>query len=83
MTEQCKHEWEINLRQRCTLTIECVHCPEVLSEEQAESRLNATERLSAEVARGLTTPAFLNEEKFQAGIDALKAYADTLERLRC
>ena len=57
----------------------CLGCKNIMDIEEVKRRLNATEVLSAEIASGLTKPAFLNEEKFQAGIQKLREYADILE----
>ena len=51
-------------------------CEEILEVEQAESRLNATERLSANMAKALCRGMHPN---FKAAIKALTAYANTLE----
>ena len=53
-------------------------CAKTLNNQEIESRLNATERLSAEDARNCLGKLRGTVQKTSA--EALRAYADTLER---
>jgi hypothetical protein len=56
------------------ITVRC-ECGEHLAIREAEARLNATERLSAEMARGA-----IEAKGFVGGfLSALRAYADILD----
>jgi len=90
MTEHV-HEFEINYEQTGWeighIVVECMWCPKTLKISEAEARLNATERLSAEDVRLLYVDIYElivlhdNLKTMMCG-DArgkLRAYADILE----
>ena len=52
MTEQCKHEWQLIFKPDSFRRVRCKHCPEQMLDYEIERRLNATERLSAEMKDG-------------------------------
>ncbi len=77
MTEHvCEWRWTDVHRSHLVTEMKwkCVHCPAVLSIAKAENRINATESLSVEDARG-AIPQQINKRM----ADALQAYADMLE----
>ena len=59
----------------------CLKCPEKMYGHQAEARLNATERLSAETMRTYlhTEQSVENYDLWTSSLQALREYADILE----
>ena len=92
MTEHV-HEWELDVHRsrsgRMNVRIGCKNksCPWGLEIQEAEARLNATERLSAKVARRNGVILRLNADKLSYGEQTqgfgdsqdMIAYADILE----
>jgi len=85
------HEWGTRHKRHNiygdVIEVWCPVCGETMPWKDAKARLNATERLSAERARQLSddlveahqTPSGALIELYHDDIDAIKAYADTLE----
>ena len=55
------------------------HCPELMGFNEAQARLNATERLNAERARVLLGDYPETYQENSQAVIALRAYADILE----
>jgi len=75
MTEHM-HEWDINWRGKFVYCKNTSTCGAIMTFEEVNRRLNATERLSAGTALFVQT---LIPEQFMEQILALRAYAHALE----